>query len=90
MRLQEAAPGMPSVVSRYAEARIGAAAVIAAGWPGGAMLTSACERMGRAHQHSSAAPAHSKISIALSKLLSRILPNRPKQRDQQAYSETST
>ena len=38
MRLQEAAPGMPSVVSRSAEARTGAAAVIAAGWSGGAML----------------------------------------------------
>ena len=60
-------------MSRYAEARTDAVAVIAAGWSGGAMLTSASDGLGRACQNLHAADlATSKISIALSKFLSRI------------------
>ena len=52
-------------VSRYAEARSGAAAVIAAGWLGGAMLTSASERLSRAQQHASAAAPGTARSASL-------------------------
>ena len=52
-------------VSRYAEARSSAAAVIAAGWLGGAMLTSASERLSRAQQHASAAAPGTARSASL-------------------------
>jgi hypothetical protein len=40
MRLQKAASDMPSWVNRYAEARPGAAAILAASWSGGGIRTS--------------------------------------------------
>ena len=69
----EAAPGLPFVKTRYAVARPNAAAVIAAGCPGGAMPNL---RILRAVPSGSASLSchlgDSKISIALSKFLSRI------------------
>src|SRR5262245_45003579 len=46
MRPAMAAPGMPSVFSRYAEARTPASAIFAERWPGGSIYTSFADVIG--------------------------------------------